>query len=307
MIMNFKGADIISVRDFSKEDILYILDCAARMETNPRPTLLAGKVMASLFFEPSTRTRLSFEAAMSQLGGSVIGFASPTSTSLTKGESLRDTIRMVEAYSDVIVMRHPLDGSARLAAEISRVPVINGGDGTNQHPTQTFLDLYTIRKCKGRLDGLKIGFVGDLKYGRTVHSLSEALRHFNTTMYFIALEQLRMPQTHLNDLKAHGIKYHETANIHEAIGNLDILYATRIQQERFPDPVEYEKVKGAFVIDTEILREAKSDMKIMHPLPRREEITDEVDQTGFALYFEQARNGIPIRQALLALVTGAIQ
>jgi aspartate carbamoyltransferase catalytic subunit len=295
------------VRDFGKEDILYILESAARVEANPKPTLLAGKVMASLFFEPSTRTRLSFDAAMSQLGGSIIGFSSPGSTSLAKGESLRDTIRMVEAYSDVIVMRHPLDGSARLAAEISRVPVINGGDGTNQHPTQTFLDLYTIRKSKGRLDGLKIGFVGDLKYGRTVHSLSEALRHFNTTMYFISLEQLRMPQTHLDDLKAQGIKYHETSNIHEVIGDLDILYATRIQQERFPDPVEYEKVRGAFVIDKELLREAKSGMRIMHPLPRREEVSADVDETEFALYFDQARNGIPIRQALLALVTGAIQ
>jgi aspartate carbamoyltransferase catalytic subunit len=305
--MNFKGADIISVRDFSKEDLLYILECAARMEAKPGPTLLAGKVMASLFFEPSTRTRLSFEAAMQQLGGSIIGFSSPKSTSLAKGESLRDTIRMVEGYTDVIVMRHPLDGSARLAAEMSRVPVINGGDGSNQHPTQTFLDLYTIKKCKGKLDGLKIGFVGDLKYGRTVHSLAEALKHFNTTMYFISLDELRMPQTHLDDLKAHGVKYHETAKIHEVIGDLDILYATRIQQERFPDPVEYEKVKGAFVIDLKLLQEAKRDMKVMHPLPRLEEIADEVDETEFALYFEQARNGIPVRQALLALVIGAME
>ena len=305
--MNFKGADIISVRDFGKEDLLYILDCAARMETNPDRNMLAGRVMASLFFEPSTRTRLSFESAMRRLGGAVVGFSSPKSTSISKGESLKDTIRMVEGYTDVIVMRHPLDGSARLAAEVSRVPVINGGDGTNQHPTQTFLDLYTIKKCTGRLDGLKIGFVGDLKYGRTVHSLAEALKHFNTTMYFISVEQLRMPQTHLADLRAHGVKFHETANIHEVLGELDILYATRIQQERFPDPVEYEKLKGAFVIDVKLLQDAKRGMKVMHPLPRREEIAEEVDGTEFAMYFEQARNGIPVRQALLALVTGAME
>lgn len=305
--MRFKGAHILSVRDFSKEDMLYILDCAARMEAKPQPTLMAGQVMASLFFEPSTRTRLSFESAMRRLGGSVVGFSSPKSTSLAKGETLKDTIRMVEAYSDVIVMRHPLDGSARLASEVSRVPVINGGDGTNQHPTQTFLDLYTIRKSKGTLEGLKIGFVGDLKYGRTVHSLAEALSHFKTEICFISLNQLRMPQTHLDDLTARGVKYRETEDIREAIGLLDILYVTRIQQERFPDPVEYERVKGAFVIDSKMLQHARPGLKVMHPLPRREEITEDVDKTEFAMYFEQARNGIPVRQALLALVTGMME
>ncbi len=305
--MNFKGAHIISVRDFGKEDLLYILDCAARMEEKPRPALMTGLVMASLFFEPSTRTRLSFESAMRRLGGSVVGFSSPKATSLAKGESLKDTIRMVEAYSDVIVMRHPLDGSARVASEISRVPVINGGDGTNQHPTQTFLDLYTIRKCKGRLEGLKIGFVGDLKYGRTVHSLAEALKHFDTEMHFISLSQLRMPQTHLDDLAEHGVRYHETSDINGVIGLLDIIYVTRIQQERFPDPVEYEKAKGAFVIDRELLEKAGPDLKVMHPLPRRDEIAEEVDETDHAVYFEQAHNGIPVRQAMLALVTGIIE
>ena len=305
--MKFKGVHIISVRDFGKDDILYILDCAARMEEKRRPALMAGRVMASLFFEPSTRTRLSFDSAMRRLGGSVVGFSSPKATSLAKGESLKDTIRMVEGYSDVIVMRHPLDGSARLASEISRVPVINGDDGTNQHPTQTFLDLYTIRKCKGRLEGLKIGFVGDLKYGRTVHSLAEALKHFGAEMYFISLDELRMPGTHLDDLAAHGVRCHETSDIEGVIGLLDILYATRIQQERFPDPVEYERVKGAFVIDGMLLEKAKPDLKVMHPLPRRDEIAEEVDDSDFAVYFEQARNGIPVRQALLALVTGAIE
>jgi aspartate carbamoyltransferase catalytic subunit len=304
--MNLKGAHVISIRDFSREQILFILDCALEMEQKPQPHLMDGKVMFSLFFEPSTRTRLSFDSAMKRLGGRVIDFADPKASSLSKGETLADTIRMVDGYSDVIVMRHPLDGSARLASEVSRVPIINGGDGTNQHPTQTFLDLYTMRKCKGRLEGLKVGFLGDLKYGRTVHSLSSALAMFDAEMFFISVESLRLPDSLLEELDAARVKYHQVEDAQAVIGKLDVLYVTRIQAERFADPVEYEKVKGAYVVNNQLLASARKDLRVMHPLPRIDEIDREVDRTEHAVYFEQARNGIPIRQALLALVTGVI-
>ena len=304
--MNLKGKHVISIRDFSRDDILEVLDRASSLESSPRPDLMRGRIMSSLFFEPSTRTRMSFDSAMKKIGGQVIDFADPKASSLVKGETLADTIRMVDGYSDVIVMRHPLDGAARLAGEVSRVPIINGGDGANQHPTQTFLDLYTISKCKGRLDGLRIGFLGDLKYGRTVHSLAGAMALFGAEMFFVSTDSLRMPDSNLKELADAGVTYHEITDISEVIAHLDVLYVTRIQAERFSDPVEYEKVKGAYVVNMALLAGAKNDLRVMHPLPRVDEIDKEVDASPHAVYFEQARNGIPIRQALLAMVTGAI-
>jgi aspartate carbamoyltransferase catalytic subunit len=263
--------------------------------------------MASLFFEPSTRTRLSFESAMTRLGGGVIGFSEPATTSLKKGETLWDTIKMVEKYADVITMRHPVEGAARVASEATGLPVINGGDGANQHPTQTLLDLYTIKKAKGKFDGLNIGFLGDLKYGRTVHSLAIALSHFNATMYFISPEALKMPDSYLEELGAKKTKYYEEADLMKSVGKLDILYSTRIQKERFPDPMEYKKYAGIYKLDRSILPHVKPSLKIMHPLPRVDELNQELDTTSHALYFEQAGNGIPVRQALLSLVMGRIR
>jgi aspartate carbamoyltransferase catalytic subunit len=268
---------------------------------------MKGKVMASLFFEPSTRTRLSFESAMTRLGGQVIGFSEPGNTSLKKGETLWDTIKMVEKYADVIVMRHPVEGAARLASEATCIPVINGGDGANQHPTQTLLDLYTIQKEKGRIDGLNIGFLGDLKYGRTVHSLAIALSHFRTNLYFIAPEALKMPDSYLEELDRKGVKYYEESDLLKYIGKLDVLYVTRIQKERFPDPLEYKKYAGIYKLDKSLIPHAKKSLRIMHPLPRVDEISPELDDTPHALYFEQAGNGIPVRQALLSLVLGKMK
>jgi len=301
--MNFKGRDIISIRDFSKEELLYILNISKEMEKD-KPQLLRGKILATLFFEPSTRTRLSFESAMYRLGGRVIGFSDEKVSSVKKGETIWDTIKMAEKYSDVIVIRSPIEGSARLAAEATSIPVINGGDGANQHPTQMLLDLYTIQKTKKRIDGLKIGFLGDLKYGRTVHSLAVALSYWQVDMYFIAPEALQMPEHYLKELKGKGIKCHKTSDVFEVSNSLDILYVTRIQQERFPDPMEYEKYKHAYRLDKTLLDNIKSDLKIMHPLPRVGEISPELDETDHALYFDQAGNGVTVRKALLALVLG---
>jgi aspartate carbamoyltransferase catalytic subunit len=305
--MGFKNRDIISIRDFSKAEILYVLDAAAKMDRRPGSSLLRGKVMASLFFEPSTRTRLSFESAMTKLGGSVIGFSEPGTTSLRKGESLWDTIKMVEKYADVIVMRHPAEGAARIAAEATELPVINGGDGANQHPTQTLLDLYTIKKAKGKIDGLNVGFLGDLKYGRTVHSLAIALSHFNATMYFISPEALKMPDSYLDELGEKKVKFYEESDLLKVANKLDILYSTRIQKERFPDQMEYKKYAGIYKLDKSILPHVKPTLKIMHPLPRVDELSPELDDTPHALYFEQAGNGIPVRQALLSLVLGRMK
>jgi aspartate carbamoyltransferase catalytic subunit len=273
----------------------------------PNPNLLKDEILATLFFEPSTRTRLSFMSAMGQLGGKVMGFANTGTTSIKKGETLWDTIKMVEAYADVIVIRHPLEGSARLAAEASSKPIINAGDGANQHPTQTMLDLYTIQKVKGKLNNLHIGLLGDLKYGRTVHSLATALSHFNPIFYFIAPQALQMPQTYLDELKEKKIKFYTTPNLLKVSKKLDVLYVTRIQKERFPDPVEYEKYKGIYKLDASLLPNIKKDLKIMHPLPRVGEIDPSLDETEHAIYFEQAANGIPVRKALLALVLGKVK
>lgn len=297
--------DIISMRDLSKEEILHILNCAKDIEENPNEELLKGRVVSTLFFEPSTRTRLSFWSAAQRLGAQVLGFDSPDGTSAKKGETLSDTIRMAASYSDVIVMRHPNDGAARLAAEIAPVPVINAGDGTNQHPSQTLLDLYTIQKEFGKLEGHKIAFVGDLKYGRTVHSLVKALTHFGAKMYFVAPETLQMPKYILDDLDKLGIEYELLTDYREIMGEIDIFYMTRIQRERFPDDEEYEKVKGVYILTKEdVVGKAKEEMIILHPLPRVNEIATNLDDTKHALYFKQAANGVPVRQALLSLALG---
>ena len=303
--MTFKGRDIVSIRDFSKTDLLHVLKISKEMERD-KPTLLEGKILATLFFEPSTRTRLSFESAMCRLGGKIIGFSDEKVSSVKKGETIWDTAKMAEQYSDVIVIRTPIEGSARLAAEATSVPIINGGDGANQHPTQTLLDLYTIQKAKKNIDGLKIGFLGDLKYGRTVHSLATALSYWKVDLYFIAPDALQMPDQYMKDLQEIGIKCFQTDDVFEVSKNLDILYVTRIQQERFPDPMEYEKYKNAYRLDRSLLDEIKKDMKIMHPLPRVGEISPELDDTSHAIYFEQAGNGVTVRKALLALVLGKV-
>ena len=305
--MNFENRDIISIHDFSKDDLLYILKISKLMEKKPNPNLLKNKILATLFFEPSTRTRLSFTSAMEQLGGQIVGFASPGVSSAKKGETLWDTMKMVESYSDATVIRHPLEGSARLAAESSSKPVINAGDGASQHPTQTLLDLYTIQKVKGTLENLNIGMLGDLKYGRTVHSLVTALSYFNPKFYFIAPQALQMPQTYLDDLKEKKIKFVTESNLMKVSKKVDILYVTRIQKERFADPIEYEKYKGVYKLDTSLLENIKKDLKIMHPLPRVDEIDKSLDETDHAIYFEQAANGIHVRKALLALVLGKIK
>ncbi len=302
--MNFKGRDIISINDFSKDEIIYILETAKKFDKGLRSNLLQGKVLAALFFESSTRTRLSFTAAMEQLGGSTIGFDTAEVTSIKKGETLWDTIKMVEQYSDAIVIRNPIEGSARLAAEAASIPVINAGDGSNQHPSQTFVDLYTILQTKGKLDNLSIGMVGDLKYGRTVHSLGVALSHFNVKFYFVAPEALKMPREYVDLLNEKGKKVIETEDIQKVVNDMDVLYMTRIQGERFQDPLEYEKYKDVYTVNLELLKNAKKDLKIMHPLPRVGEISMEIDSTSFAAYFQQAGNGIPIRKALLSLVLG---
>lgn len=297
--------DIISMRDLSKDEILHILNTAKELEENPNPDLLRGKVVSTLFFEPSTRTRLSFWSAAQRLGAQVLGFDSPDGTSQKKGETLKDTIRMAAAYSDVIVMRHPNDGAARLAAEVSDVPVLNAGDGSNQHPSQTLLDLYTISKEFDSLEDKKIAFVGDLKYGRTVHSLAKAMSHFNATMYFVAPDSLQMPEYILADLKKAGIEYELYENYEEVLDKIDIFYMTRIQRERFPDEDEYEKVKGVYIIKKDdIVGKCKDDMIILHPLPRVDEIDEDLDDTKHALYFKQAANGVPTRQAMLSLAMG---
>ncbi len=303
--MDFTGRDIISIRDFSKEEIEYILESAARMEARlgSKLNLLEGKILACLFFEPSTRTRLSFEAAMKRLGGRVIGFSKAGVASIAKGENLTDTIKTVTNYADVIVIRHPREGAARLAAEVSEVPVINAGDGSNQHPTQTLLDLYTIKKEKGRLD-VKAAIVGDLKYGRTVHSLAHALAMFGASLILVSPSGLEMPPEVLADLLELGVEVKESHNLEEAVSEAEVLYVTRIQKERFPDPEEYEKVKGAYKVTREMLASARKDLIVMHPLPRIDEISPEVDLTEHARYFQQVRNGLPVRMALLTLVLG---
>lgn len=306
--MEFKGRDIISIKDFTREEIDYILEIAQAMEPLAKTgsNMLRGKILATLFFEASTRTRLSFESAMHKLGGSTIGFAEAEIASVKKGENLADTIRVVENYADVIALRHPLEGSARLAAEFARVPIINGGSGAEEHPTQALLDLYTILKEKGKIDGLNIALVGDLRYGRTVHSLAYALSLYDVKLHLVSPELLRMRREVLDTIKE-KIKVVQKVAIEEILPKIDVLYVTRIQKERFADMAEYAKVKGAYRIDLNLLENAKKDLVIMHPLPRIDEIADEVDETPHARYFQQVWNGIVMRMALLSLILGATE
>ena len=299
---------IISIDDFKKDQIIEILALASKMES-VRDDRLKGLVLGTLFFEPSTRTRLSFESSMLQLGGSVLGFADAMVSSAKKGETLYDSIRVTCQYTDVIVLRHHLDGAARVAAEASSVPVINGGDGANQHPTQTFLDLYTISKTHPQLlrgEPLTIALLGDLRYGRTVHSLIHALAHFNVKFRLISPPSLRLPDNYLDFMRRKGIVFDQCEQVEGALEHLDVLYATRIQEERFPDPIEYMRVRTAYHITPATLKGVKSGFKLLHPLPRISEIDRSVDDLALAEYFVQAGNGIPVRKALLALVLGKI-
>jgi aspartate carbamoyltransferase catalytic subunit len=295
--------DLISMEDLTVDEIREYLVMAKKVEAMPMPErlrLLPGRILATLFFEPSTRTRLSFESAMHRLGGAVIGFSEKSATSVSKGESFTDTIHTVENYCDVMVIRHPGEGTARVAANVSRVPVINAGDGANQHPTQTLLDLYTIQKDLGKIEGLKIAFVGDLKYSRTVHSLIRALMKLNVTDFMlVAPESLRLPAQFMMNDQPDRFNFTECEEIEEAINTCDILYMTRIQRERFPDPVDYEKVKDSYVLTAAMLEAAKPAMRVLHPLPRVNEIAYDVDATGHAGYFPQMLNGVIMRQAIL--------
>lgn len=299
-----KNKSLVSINDYTKEDYLKIIERAAEFEKNPVQKILDGKVIATLFFEPSTRTRLSFESAINKLGGKIIGFTDAASSSVKKGETLKDTIKTVANYSDLIIMRHPIEGSARYASEVSHVPIVNAGDGANQHPTQTLLDLYSIYKTQGTLENLNIFVVGDLKYGRTVHSLLMAMSHFNPTFNFISPESLKMPKEYKLFLDSLGIKYYEHEDFSEYIQDADIIYMTRVQRERFSDPIEYEKVKNVYILKNEMLENSKDNLRVLHPLPRVNEISEDVDENPKAYYFQQALNGVYTRQAILATILG---
>lgn len=298
-----KNKSLVSINDFSKEEILHILELAAEFEGNTNQPLLRNKVVASLFFEPSTRTRLSFETAINRLGARVIGFSDSSSSSTSKGETLKDTIKMVSNYADLIVMRHPLEGSARYASEQSRVPIINAGDGANQHPTQTLLDLYSIKKTQGTLENITIIMVGDLKYGRTVHSLLMAMSHFNPVFYFVAPPELKMPREYISFLQKKGITFHEQTDMTN-LDKADILYMTRVQKERFSDSMEYERVKNAYILRNYMLASTKPNLKVLHPLPRVNEIHTDVDSNPKAYYFQQAENGVYTRMGIIAAIMG---
>ena len=301
-----KSNGLVSITDYSKEDILRILDLAEQFEKNPNTRLLEGKLVATLFFEPSTRTRLSFETAVNRLGGRVIGFSDASTSSSSKGESLKDTIKMVSNYVDLIIMRHPVEGAARYASEVASVPVINAGDGANQHPTQTMLDLYSIKKTQGKLTDLTLSMVGDLKYGRTVHSLLMAMRYFNPRYNFVSPPELRIPEQYRTFCKENGIEYHEYEDMNRILNESDILYMTRVQQERFTDPVEYEKVRNTYSLHNAMLEGTKDNLRILHPLPRITEIAEDVDSNPKAYYFEQAKNGVYARQAVICSILGLV-
>ncbi len=296
---------LVSIDQCTKEDILRIIQNAKKFEANPNQRLLEGKVVATLFFEPSTRTRLSFETAVMRLGGNVVGFQDASTTSSSKGETLKDTILMVANYADVIVMRHHLEGAARYASEVTTVPVVNAGDGANQHPSQTLLDMYSIQKTQGTLDNLTITMVGDLKYGRTVHSLIVGMSHFNPTFHFIAPQELKMPEAKLHFCESHQIEYHEhTVFSEEIINETDILYMTRVQRERFTDLVEYERVKNVYILHNKMLENSRPSLRVLHPLPRVNEIAYDVDDNPKAYYIQQAHNGLFTREAILCDVLG---
>lgn len=299
-----KNKSLISINDYSPEEYNRLLELAQYFEDNPGEKLLENHVIASLFFEPSTRTRLSFESAINRLGGKIVGFTEAKSSSVSKGESLADTIRTVNQYSDMIIMRHPIEGSAKYASEVANVPIVNAGDGANQHPTQCLLDLYSIKKTQGKLEDLNIFLVGDLKYGRTVHSLLMAMSHFNPTFNFISPPTLRMPDEYKDYLDNKGIKYYEHDEFTGIISEADIMYVTRVQRERFSDPIEYEKVKNAYVLKRDMLNNTKENLKILHPLPRVNEIHQDVDDDPRAYYFQQALNGVYTRMAILTSILG---
>jgi aspartate carbamoyltransferase catalytic subunit len=299
-----KNKSLVSIEDYSKEEMLAIIELAKSFEQNPIRNTLQGKVVASLFFEPSTRTRLSFESAVNKLGGRVIGFSEAGSTSVSKGESLKDTILTVSKYADLIVMRHPLEGAAKYASEVSDVPIINAGDGANQHPTQTLLDLYSIKKTQGTLNDLNIFLVGDLKYGRTVHSLLMAMSNFNPVFNFVSHPKLQIPNEYKMYLDELNIKYYEHTEFTDIISRADIIYMTRVQKERFSDLVEYEKTKNVYVLKNSMLEKTKPNLKILHPLPRVNEISEDVDTNPKAYYFEQAENGVYTRQAIISTILG---
>jgi aspartate carbamoyltransferase catalytic subunit len=296
---------LVSIADISKDEMLELLKRAKYFEENPNSRILAGRVVATLFFEPSTRTRLSFETAVNRLGGRVIGFSDAGTTSTSKGETLKDTIKMVANYVDLIIMRHHLEGAARYATEVTDVPIINAGDGANQHPSQTMLDLYSILKTQGTLENLTITMVGDLKYGRTVHSLLIAMQYFNPTFHFVSSHELQMPEEYKVFCNEHGIKYYEHTDFSaDVINASDIIYMTRVQRERFSDIMEYERVKDLYTLHNTMLDNSKDNLKILHPLPRVNEIDRDVDDNPKAYYFEQARNGLFARQAIITRALG---
>lgn len=294
-------SDLISVKELSLETIQQVLELAKRFKQKPAPRTLENKVIANCFFESSTRTRLSFESAVYRLGGQVLGFSSDEGLSIQKGETLEDTVRVISDYADAIVIRHSREGAARLAAEVSDKPVINAGDGSNQHPSQTLLDLFSIQESQGRLDGLSIAFVGDLKYGRTIHSLAQACELYDVRLYLVSPESLALPEMICDRLKKRGVRFSFHQTIEEVIPKIDILYMTRIQQERFSKS-DYQLVKDAYILTPEHLKRAKANLKILHPLPRVNEIETSVDKLEYAYYFQQAANGVFVRQALLTML-----
>ena len=295
-----KPKSLVNIGDYSKNDIIRLIETASRFKHRPNRPLLKGRVCGTLFFEPSTRTRLSFETAINRLQGRIIGFSDTATSSATKGESLKDTIMMVSNYTDIIIMRHHLEGSARYASEVSPVPIINAGDGSNQHPTQTMLDIFSIYETQQTLENLTITIVGDLKYGRAVHSLIEGLSHFNPTFNFVAPEEMKIPEKHKLFCDKRGIKNHEFADFSpESINSADILYMTRVQKERFTDLMEYEKVKNIYTLRNDMLADSLDNLKVLHPLPRVKEIDQDVDSNPKAYYFEQAKNGVYMRQAVM--------
>jgi len=303
----FKKRHVLSMREFSREEIDSVLDLASLLEPyarGKRSDMLAGKILALLFFEPSTRTRMSFETAMKRLGGSVINLGPAEGSSISKGESLADTVRVIGGYADAMVIRHPKEGSARLASEFSPVPVLNAGDGAGHHPTQTLLDLYTIKKEQGRIDDLEIALVGDLKYGRTVHSLAYALSLYGAKITLVSPTSLRMPEAIRSDLFSKGTQVRETCDLSEVVNNVDVLYMTRIQRERFPDPQEYSKVARCYRLAPESMDKARANLIIMHPLPRVDEISPAVDSSPHARYFQQSFYGVTVRMALLKMLIG---
>lgn len=306
--MEFLGKDIVSIRDFTREEIDHILKITDKVEPLARKgsDMLHGKILATAFFEPSTRTRLSFESAMYRLGGACIGFADPRAASVEKGENLADTVRVIENYADALVIRHPLEGAARLAAEFASVPVINAGTGAEEHPTQALLDLYTMKREKGTIDGLTVGLVGDLRYGRTVHSLAYALAQYNVKLHLISPEQLRMRRDVLVEVEK-KIGVEESTDLTKLLPDLDVIYMTRIQKERFPDLAEYEKVKGSYRLSAAELASAKADAIVMHPLPRVDEISPDVDGTAHSKYFKQVWYGLLTRMTLISLVLGGLK